>query len=69
VDARAAPDDVCRLIQQSPATVQAVAKACGITRQAVHQWRKVPSTRVLTVAKVLGVKPHVIRPDCYEAPN
>jgi hypothetical protein len=42
-----------------------IAKACGIKRQAVGQWRQVPSKRVLTVAKIARVPPHRIRPDLY----
>lgn len=43
----------------------AVANACGISRQAPFQWRKVPIERVLVVEEVIGLPRHVIRPDIY----
>ncbi len=42
-----------------------VARACGLTRQAVHVWRDVADKYVLVVAQVLGVARHFIRPDLY----
>ncbi|HEY2212300.1 MAG TPA: YdaS family helix-turn-helix protein [Bradyrhizobium sp.] len=42
-----------------------IAKACGIKRQAVCQWRQVPSKRVLIVSKITNIPPHRIRPDLY----
>jgi Protein of unknown function (DUF3489) len=42
-----------------------VAKACGIRKAAVYQWTKVPSTRVMTVAPILGMTPEEIRPDIF----
>ena len=44
----------------------AVAKACGIDRQAVYQWTQVPTDRVHTVAKVIKMKPEKIRPDIFK---
>jgi len=42
-----------------------VAKACGIDRQAVYQWRKVPPRWVHIVAKMIKLKPKTIRPDIF----
>ena len=42
-----------------------IAAACGIKRQAVGQWQRVPSNRVLTVSRVTNIPPHRIRPDLY----
>jgi hypothetical protein len=41
-----------------------------LSRQAVLQWldKGVPPARVITVARVLGVKPHEIRPDVFPEP-
>ncbi len=40
-----------------------------LTPQAISEWRKlrygVPVRRVRTVARVTGLKPHVIRPDIF----
>lgn len=48
-----------------------VAKACGITSQAVSQWGKVPAHHVLALEKAGDgrVPRHEIRPDIYPAPE
>jgi hypothetical protein len=44
-----------------------------LTRQALHQWRGyirgVPASRVLTVARVMGLNPYQIRPDVFPKPR
>jgi DNA-binding transcriptional regulator YdaS (Cro superfamily) len=42
-----------------------LAKALGIRRQAVEQWRRVPSERCLAVEELSGISRHVLRPDIY----
>ena len=43
-----------------------IAQSCGISRQAVLQWKRVPEQHLDTVAKkVLGVGPWELRPDLY----
>jgi hypothetical protein len=42
-----------------------IAKACGIERAAVYQWKQVPIERVHAVAKVIGMTPEQIRPDIF----
>jgi hypothetical protein len=37
----------------------------GISRQAIDSWRLVPADRVVVVAAISGLKPHVIRPDIF----
>ena len=41
----------------------------GMSRQALHAWKKsktgVPPDRVMTVAAVMGLGPHDIRPDIF----
>lgn len=46
-----------------------LAKALGISTAAVSQWRKVPAKRVGTVANLVGLSPHEIRPDLFPAPE
>jgi DNA-binding transcriptional regulator YdaS (Cro superfamily) len=46
----------------------ALARALGITRDAVAKWAqsgKVPSDRVGEVARVTGLSPAIIRPDIF----
>jgi hypothetical protein len=41
----------------------------GITRQAIDSWRVVPAERVIAIAKISGLKPHIIRPDIFPDAN
>jgi len=43
----------------------AAGRALGISSQAVGQWRRVPSERVLQVERLTGVSRHDLRPDIY----
>jgi DNA-binding transcriptional regulator YdaS (Cro superfamily) len=40
-------------------------RALGITKNAVLQWERVPSERVLSVERATGVSRHDLRPDLY----
>lgn len=42
-----------------------LAKALGLTRQAVYQWQLVPPQHVIEVEKLTGVSRHELRPDIY----
>lgn len=42
-----------------------IAAACGISRQAVQSWAKVPEQYVKTVARIMKKKPRQIRPDLH----
>jgi pyruvate kinase len=43
-----------------------VARACGIHRAAVYQWKRVPPQWVNKVAKLLDITPERIRPDIFK---
>jgi DNA-binding transcriptional regulator YdaS (Cro superfamily) len=43
----------------------ALAKALGITHQALTGWQQVPPLRVLAVEKATGISREVLRPDLY----
>lgn len=45
--------------------LKVIAKACGITEQAVCQWERVPAEHVIRVEDVSGVPRHELRPDLY----
>lgn len=43
----------------------AIAASLGVTPQAVSQWRRCPSKRVLDVERESGVSRHDLRPDIF----
>jgi hypothetical protein len=45
--------------------VSALARALGVTRQAICQWTEVPAVRALRVEAVSGVRREELRPDLY----
>lgn len=61
-------DPVLHQVQSKRGTAVRIADACGITRPAVWNWRRVPAAYVLTVERVLGIPRHLIRPDLYQPP-
>lgn len=46
---------------------KALAQALGVSAQAVSQWEKVPTLRVLDVERLTGIPRHELRPDIYPA--
>ena len=47
----------------------ALGRALKLKRQAVYQWKRVPSHQVLEVERITGLPRHRLRPDLYPAPN
>lgn len=45
--------------------VRATAELCGVSHQAVYQWRRVPPQHVLKICKVIKCEPQQIRPDVF----
>jgi hypothetical protein len=45
----------------------ALARAIGLSRQAVQQWKRIPGTSVEAVHIATGIPPHELRPDLYGA--
>lgn len=37
-----------------------------IRRQAIYQWRKVPTSRIIEIEKITGISRSVLRPDLYK---
>lgn len=59
---------VLELVRNERGTAPRIAAACGIQREAVWNWRRVPAGHVLTIERLLGIPRHLIRPDIYEPP-
>lgn len=50
-------------------SVRALARALGISYEAVWKWRRVPPARVLEVEALTGIPRESLRPDIYGAPR
>jgi hypothetical protein len=48
-----------------------LARQCGVTRYAVHLWRKtgIPAKHVGRISALTGIPPHRIRPDLFPPPT
>ena len=42
-----------------------LARALGLTRSAVHQWKQVPAHRLVEVERITGIPREALRPDLY----
>jgi DNA-binding transcriptional regulator YdaS (Cro superfamily) len=52
---------------KSAGSAAGLARALGVTRQAIHKWQRIPAERVRDVERVTGVPRETLRPDLYEA--
>jgi DNA-binding transcriptional regulator YdaS (Cro superfamily) len=57
-------DALQRALTAAGGTV-ALARAIGVSHQAVVRWSRVPPLRVLAVEKVTGISREILRPDIY----
>jgi DNA-binding transcriptional regulator YdaS (Cro superfamily) len=62
-------DVVVAMVREVRGTAGRIAQACGLGREAVWRWRKVPARHVLAVESLLGIPRHKIRPDIYPPPQ
>ncbi|PYF05004.1 hypothetical protein BJ122_102230 [Rhodopseudomonas faecalis] len=46
-----------------------IQQRCGITRQAIDNWRQVPPERARIVSDVTGYPLHILRPDVFPDPT
>jgi DNA-binding transcriptional regulator YdaS (Cro superfamily) len=59
------PDKIVAKIHATRGLSAEIARACGIHRASVYQWKRVPPVQVLTVAELTGLTPEQIRPDVF----
>lgn len=64
-------EDALREAIRLAGSVGAIARACGVSPQAVSQWRTTPPQHVIAIAKAVGFQkaPHDLRPDLYPHPT
>ena len=58
-------DKVVKGIRATRGQSTEIARALGIERAAVYQWKRVPPHWVKRVAKIIGLPPEKIRPDIF----
>ena len=62
---QAGMDRVMQQIRSTRGLSVRIADACGISRAAIYQWRRVPANRAHTVAELTGWPVERIRPDIF----
>jgi DNA-binding transcriptional regulator YdaS (Cro superfamily) len=60
--------DGLRLAIEAAGSVSALARALGLSQQALWEWRRVPSHRILQVEAITNVPREKLRPDLYRLP-
>lgn len=50
---------------EAAGTSKALAELLGVTAQAISQWDRAPTMRVLEIERLTGVSRHDLRPDIY----
>jgi DNA-binding transcriptional regulator YdaS (Cro superfamily) len=46
-----------------------LAQQLGISKQAIHKWRRAPAERIVEIERVTGVERERLRPDLYRVPQ
>lgn len=64
-----APDPILERAKTAAGGVTTLAKALGITSQAVSQWTRIPPSRAAEIAKLTGIPCHELRPDIFPSPS
>jgi DNA-binding transcriptional regulator YdaS (Cro superfamily) len=65
MEERKSATDALKRARTAAGGASAVARAIGLTPQAVLQWQVVPAERVLDVEKLTGVSRYDLRPDVF----
>lgn len=62
-------DLVLTQVQSTKGLAPRIAEACGVRREAVWNWKRIPVAHVFAIEELLGIPRHKIRPDIYPAPD
>lgn len=46
-----------------------LARATGLSKQAISAWKRIPAERAPVISKTLGLPLHELRPDLWPAPT
>ena len=46
--------------------IPALSRALSVSRQAIYMWKEVPTTKVLAVEEISGIRREILRPDRYD---
>ena len=63
----AALDDMLQEAVRRAGGLRVLARALGVSHQAILQWNRAPPRRVLDIERLTGVPRHDLRPDLYSA--
>jgi DNA-binding transcriptional regulator YdaS (Cro superfamily) len=58
-------DQAVRLAIEKAGGISCLARAIGIDRRRVFEWKQVPAKRVLDVENATGISRHILRPDIF----
>jgi len=56
---------VVRLAIEKAGGISSLARAIGVDRRRVFEWKQIPAKRVLDVEKATGISRHILRPDIF----
>jgi len=62
-------DQIVRLVIEKAGGISSLARAIGVDRRRVFEWKQIPAKRVLDVERVTGISRHILRPDIFGANN
>jgi DNA-binding transcriptional regulator YdaS (Cro superfamily) len=64
-----ASDQAVRLAIEKAGGISNLARAIGVDRRRVFEWKQIPAKRVLDVEKATGISRHILRPDIFGEEN
>lgn len=62
-------DPVILELRDAMGSFMAIAEACGVSSQAISQWRSIPVDHVVKLERLSGIPRERLRPDIFGAPR